>query len=99
MCCRKSSRTKNNKQMKDFEKNSPVRHRHENLPFTKMSGTGNDFIVFDNRSKRLTGTEQAFFKSVCRRHFSVGADGVILVEEGRSAPVRMRYYNSDGLEA
>ena len=69
------------------------------ITFTKMTGTGNDFIVFDNRNGRLTGREAEFFSSLCRRRFSVGADGVILAEKGERAPVRMRYYNSDGMEA
>ncbi|MBN2201705.1 diaminopimelate epimerase [bacterium] len=66
------------------------------IPFTKMSGTGNDFIVFDNRDGRFTGEESSFFAAVCRRRHSVGADGVILADRGASAPVRMRYYNADG---
>jgi diaminopimelate epimerase len=67
--------------------------------FTKMSGTGNDFVVFDNRDGRFTGEESAFFSAVCRRGISVGADGVILANRGSSAPVRMRYFNADGGEA
>jgi diaminopimelate epimerase len=63
--------------------------------FTKMSGTGNDFIVFDNRTGDFTGAESEFFSALCRRGLSVGADGVILMD----APVRMRYFNSDGGEA
>jgi diaminopimelate epimerase len=66
------------------------------IHFTKMSGTGNDFIVFDNRDGRFTGEESAFFSAVCRRGLSVGADGVILADRGSSAPVRMRYFNADG---
>jgi diaminopimelate epimerase len=69
------------------------------IPFTKMSGTGNDFIVLDNREGRWTGREKDFFASVCRRRFSAGADGVILAQKGEHAPVRMRYFNSDGGEA
>jgi diaminopimelate epimerase len=69
------------------------------IPFTKMSGTGNDFIVFDNRNVRWTGRETDFFYAICRRRFSAGADGVILAEKGDRAPVRMRYFNRDGMEA
>jgi diaminopimelate epimerase len=71
----------------------------ETIPFTKMSGTGNDFIVFDNRNRRFSGEETDFFHAICRRRFSVGADGVILVEKGDRAPVLMQYFNSDGKEA
>ena len=64
-----------------------------------MAGTGNDFIVFDNRETRFSGQESDFFAEICRRRVSVGADGVILVEKGVSAPVRMRYFNKDGFES
>jgi diaminopimelate epimerase len=64
-----------------------------------MAGTGNDFIVIDNRNGRFTGRERAFFAFICRRRFSVGADGVVLAERGNNAPVRMRYFNSDGRPA
>ena len=74
-----------------FEKN--------NIAFTKMAGTGNDFIVFDNRSKIFKGNEKSFFQKICRRRVSIGADGVLLLETGTRAPIRMRYYNSDGIEA
>ena len=69
------------------------------IPFTKMEGTGNDFIVFDNRDRKFAGDEAGFFSRICQRRFAVGADGVILVEKGQSHPVRMRYYNRDGHEA
>jgi len=69
------------------------------IPFTKMSGTGNDFIVIDNRSKYFTGHEGQLFSRLCQRRVSIGADGLILVEEGMRAPVRMHYYNADGHKA
>jgi len=77
----------------DSEKRFPV------LRFTKMAATGNDFILIDNRNGRFTGRERKLFAALCRRRFSVGADGLVLVEKGRNAPVRMRYYNRDGGEA
>ncbi len=64
-----------------------------------MEGTGNDFIVFDNRDRIFTGNEAGFFSRICQRRFAVGADGVILIEKGQSHPVRMRYFNRDGYEA
>jgi len=67
--------------------------------FTKMAGTGNDFIVIDNRSEVFKGDEQEFFEKICRRRFSVGADGVILIQNGKIAPVEMYYLNSDGRQA
>ncbi len=64
-----------------------------------MAGTGNDFIVFDNRSHIFSGDEAQFFSEICQRRTSVGADGILLIEQGDSAPVRMRYFNRDGNES
>ena len=69
------------------------------LQFAKMTGTGNDFIVFDNRERLFTGSERAYFQKLCQRGFSIGADGILLLEEGKKALLSMRYFNSDGLEA
>ena len=67
------------------------------IPFTKMSGTGNDFIIIDNRSGAVgdDGLTE-FVQNVCRRKMSVGADGLILIEPSDSADFRWRFYNSDG---
>jgi diaminopimelate epimerase len=66
----------------------------------KMSGAGNDFIVADNRDGSVNATPE-FISNVCARRLSVGADGLLLVENpsDASADFRMRYYNSDGGEA
>jgi diaminopimelate epimerase len=67
------------------------------VPFAKMSGTGNDFIVIDHRSPLVPEEDQAEFVSrVCRRMFSVGADGVIFIEGSESADFSWRFYNGDG---
>ncbi len=67
------------------------------LAFTKMSGTGNDFILIDNRGSRVAIEHQAdFTRGVCRRMFSAGADGVIFVEDSEQADFKWRFYNSDG---
>jgi len=80
--------------------NEKMIHIPENtIFFTKMAGTGNDFIVLDNREQKLTGEEADLFASLCRRRTAIGADGVVLVEKGEKAPVRMRYFNRDGSEA
>jgi len=73
--------------------------KSEEIAFTKMTGTGNDFIVFDNRPRLFSGEESTFFHEICQRRTSIGADGILLVEKGDSAPVRMRYFNSDGFES
>jgi diaminopimelate epimerase len=69
------------------------------LPFVKMNGAGNDFVMLDNRdlSLSLTGDQIA---RLCDRHRGVGADGLLLVEPATSGgDFKMRYYNADGGEA
>ena len=70
------------------------------IEFTKMSGTGNDFIVIDHRKPFLTKEAMGIFaKAVCRHKFSVGADGLILIENADQADFRWHFYNADGSEA
>jgi diaminopimelate epimerase len=65
-----------------------------------MSGSGNDFILIDNRSRSIDGIDLSkFITSVCRRKMSVGADGLILIEPSDKADFRWRFYNSDGSRA
>jgi len=71
------------------------------IPATKMSGTGNDFVMVDNREGLLGEEEKrAFVAEVCRRRVSVGADGAIFVERPTvpGHDFRMRYFNADGGE-
>lgn len=67
------------------------------IPFYKMSGAGNDFIIIDNRNSVIPGmTENEFAVRVCRRKLSVGADGLILIENSGVADFKWRFFNSDG---
>lgn len=68
--------------------------------FYKFSGTGNDFIIIDNRN-RMVGEKNLpdFVAKVCRRKISVGADGMILIENSDIADFRWRFFNSDGSTA
>ncbi len=69
------------------------------LPFTKMNGAGNDFVMVDNRRQQFSLTQEQIARA-CDRHYGIGADGLLAVEftqDGTS--LRMRYYNSDGGEA
>jgi diaminopimelate epimerase len=67
------------------------------IPFYKMSGSGNDFIIIDNRRGIVDISNMpGFVARVCRRRMSAGADGLILVEESPSADFRWRFFNSDG---
>jgi len=67
------------------------------IPFFKMSGSGNDFIVIDNRERIIDdATLPQLIENVCRRRLSAGADGLILVEESNEADFQWRFFNSDG---
>jgi len=69
------------------------------VPFYKMNGAGNDFIIIDNREKILAAYDLSHFvKMVCRRRKSVGADGLMVLESSEKADFKMRYFNSDGSE-
>ncbi len=71
----------------------------DKVTFYKMSGSGNDFIIIDNRTPTLPLEPKRFVPQVCHRRLSVGADGVLLIEKSSTADFRMRYYNADGGEA
>jgi diaminopimelate epimerase len=67
------------------------------IDFTKMSGTGNDFILMDHRAPFLSREEMpAFARAVCRRRFSAGADGLIFIEKSETADFRWQFLNADG---
>jgi diaminopimelate epimerase len=69
----------------------------EKIEFYKMSGSGNDFIIVDNRDKIVDEIDLSnFIVKVCRRRMSVGADGFILVENTEGADFKWRFFNSDG---
>ncbi|MEK7400355.1 MAG: diaminopimelate epimerase [Candidatus Poribacteria bacterium] len=69
------------------------------IAFAKLSGAGNDFVVIDNRKSVVPDDLANFIEKVCARRISVGADGVLLVENSDVADFKMRYFNSDGSEA
>jgi diaminopimelate epimerase len=72
----------------------------ERIPFHKMSGSGNDFIIIDNRQGLVNFQPlEPFVVKVCRRKMSVGADGLILIEASDSVDFKWRFYNSDGSRA
>lgn len=69
------------------------------IEFFKMSGSGNDFILIDNRQGALAvGDVVEFVKSVCERNVSVGADGLIIIEPSDRVDFRWRFFNADGSE-
>jgi diaminopimelate epimerase len=70
-----------------------------NLTFYKYQGTGNDFIMIDNRSNTFKKENINVISKLCDRHFGIGADGLILLENDIDTDFRMVYYNADGNES
>ena len=71
------------------------------VDFTKAEASGNDFIIVDNRNNALEGKISDFgdfAKSACMRKYSVGSDGVLVLENSGRADFRMRIFNPDGSE-
>ena len=68
------------------------------LSFSKYHGTGNDFIIIDNRAETFP-KETRLIKHLCDRHFGIGADGLMLLEPSGDANFYMRYFNADGNES
>jgi diaminopimelate epimerase len=66
------------------------------MTFTKYHGTGNDFILIDDRITKLNISPENI-KKLCNRHFGIGADGMILIRNKMGYDFEMLYYNSDGL--
>jgi diaminopimelate epimerase len=72
---------------------------HE-IPFAKMNGTGNDFILINNMSGAYEMVkERAFVIAACTRKLSVGADGLICLEQSENSDFAWRFFNADGSEA
>ena len=66
------------------------------INFTKMTASGNDFIVIDNRRQNYNFNWEDIAPSICNRRFGVGADGLIVLNKSSKADFKMDYYNSDG---
>ena len=67
------------------------------IPFVKMCGSGNDFIIIDNRNLNIEITP-SWVKKVCCQKFGVGADGILVLENSKRAAFKMKTFNSDGSE-
>ena len=69
------------------------------IPFLKMHGAANDFVVIDHRQPFLEDEPGALVRRLCDRRRGVGADGVLLVESDAELDFAMRYWNADGQPA
>ncbi|MEI6947713.1 diaminopimelate epimerase [Paraflavisolibacter sp. H34] len=66
--------------------------------FYKYQGTGNDFVILDNRTGQYSGLTSEQVYSLCHRRFGIGADGLMLLNTRPGYDFEMKYYNSDGRE-
>ncbi|MEX0985907.1 MAG: diaminopimelate epimerase [Bacteroidales bacterium] len=66
------------------------------LQFSKYHGTGNDFIMVDSRKNVMKNRSSRVISNICDRHFGIGADGLIILDESDTVDFSMIYYNADG---
>jgi len=66
------------------------------IPFYKYHGTGNDFIIVDNREMIFPKEDHKWIEKICTRKFGIGADGLMLFENSDKYDFKMIYYNADG---
>ncbi len=81
-------------------KNAPCRrffcYSYMAITFYKYQGTGNDFVMVDNRKGTFPTDDETLVKQLCDRRTGVGADGLILLQDHPDYDFEMRYYNADG---
>jgi diaminopimelate epimerase len=76
----------------------PMRDTTVKIPFWKMHGAGNDFVLIDDRSLTFPLRDGPWRIRVCRRRTGVGAEGIVLIQPSAKASFRMRFFNPDGNE-
>src|SRR5258705_6511254 len=68
------------------------------IHFHKYQGTGNDFVILDNRNSQYNDISKEQVKRICERRFGIGADGLMMLNDKAGYDFEMKYYNSDGME-
>ena len=66
------------------------------IKFQKYQGTGNDFIIINNRDLLFPSKNHSFIKKLCDRKYGIGCDGLILINPSNDSDFEMQYFNSDG---
>jgi diaminopimelate epimerase len=69
-----------------------------NIPFWKMHGAGNDFVLVDDRAGGFPCADRVWMQAVAARRTGVGCEGIILIQSSTRAHIRMRFFNPDGNE-
>ncbi len=67
-------------------------------PFWKYHGTGNDFVIFNNLDLKLSHNPE-LAREMCDRHFGIGSDGLIIIENAKGFDFKMVFYNPDGSQS
>ncbi|HEY0432275.1 MAG TPA: diaminopimelate epimerase, partial [Chitinophagaceae bacterium] len=69
------------------------------IQFTKYQGTGNDFVILDNRGKAFSNLTASHIRHLCDRRFGIGGDGLMMLNEKPGVDFEMKYFNADGRES
>ncbi|MBM3207903.1 MAG: diaminopimelate epimerase [Chlamydiae bacterium] len=68
------------------------------ISFSKYQGSGNDFVIIDDRATVFPCEKDEFIRKICHRRFGIGADGLLLLQTSACAGFKVRIFNSDGKE-